>query len=491
MQDHPSSNLSADAPRKRVIELRAVLTQTSRNTVWLVLAQSCGRVLGLIYILILTRFLSLEVFGFYSLLLSFFAIAEQAGDLGLSRLLIRDLARDAARIPSYTGAVFPLKVLSTGAAYLILVAALWAGGYPTELVDLGAVGGLILIPSGLVLPLRNILHSQQRFVYDAVIQLVVLGSQSAIGSIILVLGGGLTAVLSSGIVVYILYFLILLRGCGKRGYEIRLHGGGQMHPRQLLGAALPYLGIALLSICSGRLEPVLLGRFSDAASLGLFGAASKITDAAVFVPSMFALALTPIFSRYHAESPESLSQLFLWSTRVLFFIMVPGAALVVLLAPEIIGLLYPIRFAAAARLLQILFCAQPLIAANLLFITILCCSDRQRQMVSVLLATTAAQLALDLTLIPLFGADGAAIAIVATQATMTLVLMFLLRRWSLAPGILARTLMPIAVALAGLGAAAFTLWSSIGPLALLAGIVTYLVIFAAMHVKLPYRYAAS
>jgi O-antigen/teichoic acid export membrane protein len=465
-------------------ELHGILNQVSRNTVWLVLAQLGGRAIGLIYVLVMTRFLSVGTFGFYSLLLSFFAIAEQAADLGLSRLTIRDLAREPSRIPDYVGIILPIKIITTVAVYLALPLLLWTSGYPPEVVQLGAVGGLILIPSGQVLVLRNVFHSQQRFVYDALVQLLFAVVQSVTGSVVLLLGGGLPAVLWATTLVTSLYLLVLLRGCWRRGYRFRLRLN-LPSARGLLRLSLPYAGISLLTIFSGRVEPIVLGRFADSGSLGLFGAAAKITDAATFLPMMFGLALTPIVSRYHADSAQRLSALFFWSARAVLFVMVPGAALAVALAPWVINLLFPPAFLGAAPLLRILFAAQPIAAFNILCGTILFCSDRQHRMVLVLAGIAAVQIALDLTLIPAFGAEGAASAIFATQGVTAIVMTGLLRHWFLSRGILVRTLAPSGVALAVMISVASSFWGMAGATVLLPAAALYLVTFTLLHFALP------
>jgi len=69
-----------------------VLGRINRNSAFLIVGQLGARTISFVYILVLARYLGVEDFGQYNLVMNLVLIAITAVDFGLTRLIVRNLS---------------------------------------------------------------------------------------------------------------------------------------------------------------------------------------------------------------------------------------------------------------------------------------------------------------------------------------------------------------------------------------------------------------
>jgi len=159
----------------------------------------------------------------------------------------------------------------------------------------------------------------------------------------------------------------------------------------------------------------MLARLAGDAQAGVFAAAFKLFEAALFVLYSTQIAMNPILARLVAGERPDLERWLDWEFGVLAALAVPACAGAYLLAGPLILLLYPQGYAEAGDVLRVLLSALPIVAMQVFTAGVLVLTDGQRAVLALNLAVIASQVVLAWALIPRFGALGAALGLVGSQ----------------------------------------------------------------------------
>ena len=188
--------------------------------------------------------------------------------------------------------------------------------------------------------------------------------------------------------------------------------------RKVFHFGYPFMFAAAAYWVFGSMDRWLLIELSDLEQVGLFSVAVKFATAITFLIIAFAQAWSPIAYRMSAEEPryrEYIARIFsIW----LFGLAFVGLALG-LFAPELLHLLTPPQYWAAAPILAIVSAGTVLYGTTL--VTALGITLEKRTILLTTSAWTAAlvNLLLNLALIPLLGGIGSAIATFLSYAVLT------------------------------------------------------------------------
>lgn len=396
----PESVLPAEA---RGREFRNVL----RNTSYLTLAQLVTRVAGFVYVLALARFLPAAAFGHLNLVLTILLVADMVADLGLSRLILRELARAPARTRSVLARLVPLKLLLSGAVYGAIVAAALLCGAEAPLVHLLVLAGLSLLPSGLAMLAESALQAEQRFALVSLAHVGLSLGQAGLGLAALALGLGAPGTAAAFTVSYFAFLFVLARGLGPRRLPARPRIAGGVWLRWL-GQALPFSVVGLVFALTMRADFLVLGLFASGEDLAVYGMAAKVTEAALLATIALGTALTPHFARHFAQARAELVALYLRALRFAFLLTVPAALAAMLLGPPLLGLVLQPSYDPAGPLVRLMFMSFPFWVGYFLNASLLLGGDRQHRSTLVLVALAVAQVATAFLLVPRFGPTGAA-----------------------------------------------------------------------------------
>jgi O-antigen/teichoic acid export membrane protein len=185
--------------------------------------------------------------------------------------------------------------------------------------------------------------------------------------------------------------------------------------RQLLAWALP-LGVAtLIFAVYSRIDIVLLSKLASNEQVALYGLAYRVVDGLAVLPQFVLVTLLPEFARLSAKRgrfDELLQKVFGGMQVAALAVVVP----VVLFARETIDLIGGSGFRGGAPVLQLLMVG---VALSFLSATIgqaFVALNRQDRLVPMTLGVLVANVSLNLALIPVWGASGAALALALSEA---------------------------------------------------------------------------
>lgn len=380
-----------------------------RNASYLTLAQVGTRIAGFAYVLILARLLPEAEFGILTLALSVLLVADMIADLGLSRVLLRDLSRDPDLAETALSALLPLKLALSGAVYLGLVAVAFVLDATPPFVAVMLVAGVSLLPSGLAMLLEGALQASQRFAVVSIARGCLSLGQAGLGIGVLLAGGGAVAVAATFAAAYAGFLAALAWALARTG--LRLHGRLDVRfCRDWLLMALPFSVVGIVFALTLRVDLLVLGAVVDPSAVAVYGMAAKVVEAALLATIALSTALAPLFARQFAQARDELIALYLRSARFGFLLTIPAALAAAILGPPILRLILPPAFDAIEPLLRMQFAGFPFWVGYYLNAALLLGTDRQYRTTAVLLALILGQVAVSLLLVPRFGPAGAAAA---------------------------------------------------------------------------------
>jgi O-antigen/teichoic acid export membrane protein len=256
----------------------------------------------------------------------------------------------------------------------------------------------------------------------------VLISAGAIGALLL---GAETWVIALIIVMGTLANLLVLVGfVGKIVPSIP-----RVDWREALGqmkAGVPYFLFAVFSVIYYRVDSVMLSKLAHGEVVGWYGGAFRLFDVLNFFPYILTVALFPVLSRLWKDADQMHRQTTLKSLEIVILAGIPIAVGVIVLAENAVGLFYGLEaYGPSVIVLQVLTAGLLFLYVDMVLVTNLLASDRQRQFTFVSLGAIPLKFGLNVGLINLFessvgnGGIGAAVATVSTEFCIMIAAIFL------------------------------------------------------------------
>ena len=368
--------------------------------------------------LMVARVLGPNDAGLFFLCLTWVTVASTAGRLGFERAMTRHVSAELA-VGHGAAALAAMRhgLLATaagGAAAAILTAAL-AG--PASRLLFGkpglawplALSGLAMLPQALAISAGAVLIALRRPVGAQLVQnavwpvltlAAVLGGVARLDALIWILAGAITA---GGL----LGAALLWRDRGR--FAIQAAGAAHAVLPPLWRTARPLLLVELVQVSLVSLPVLVLGVFADAASVGAFSTANRISTLVWVVMLSVATVAAPAFAEHHRRSETAQLRSANRSARLAVAVFGLPLLLVMLLIPaSLLRLVGPAYTVASAALV--------VLAAGQVVNALLSCQDVLLAMTghgSVLRILSTLQFVscavLSAVLIPEFGMMGAAV----------------------------------------------------------------------------------
>jgi O-antigen/teichoic acid export membrane protein/GT2 family glycosyltransferase len=383
-------------------------------------SQLVYKILGFAVLALLARGLSREEFGIFAYAAALAGICVLFTELGSSSWLTREAAmrRDEAadRLGEVLAGRIPLLALYA-LALNVVVAVFQPGLAPAMLLTSIYVGlkDLYRSYSSLFFGLRKLGWTVCVFGGGLILLVVSLAVATAAG-------GGLVAVLACHV-----FWAASLAAAGAALSRLAV-GKARLRwsPRAALELArrsLPLFLLAALTQVQLGMPTVLLGMLRPYGEVAVYEAGGKLLEASQFMIRPLSLVFLPVCVELAGAGRWGALRSMLGSLVVWAALLGCAVAIAVI---AVAGLAVPIVFGAAyaetVPLVRILFLGVPALYANAVAVAFTVSLHRERDATGILLAGTAASLALQVLLISSRGAAGAAWATVLTQAVLAVLL---------------------------------------------------------------------
>ncbi len=366
------------------------------------------------FIVVAARRLGIDSFGVYSYAVAVGFVLAQVCDLGLQIFVTREIARDPREAGRVLGTTLIVKIILFVITSLALLAYVFVQSDQAN-AEVILVLALATMLSSFVEFFNYAFRGYQRLEFEAGLNLAQRLFGPAVALVALWLGASLRLVawnllLSNLLVISLGYYWL-------RKYFARL----DLHFTRVwlwylvreiapLGLAIVFSGIYV------RADVLMLQSLQSGAVVGVFNAAQRLTEPLQILP---AIGLAAIFPAFASERNEVLRRALGWRTLLTLLAMGCALALVGWFGAEtIVAAVYGSAYAPSAAALRWLALALVPMYLNYALTHFLIALGRQWLNALFTFTILLGNVGLNFWLIPLFGASGAALALVLSELVL-------------------------------------------------------------------------
>lgn len=405
---------AAPAFVRRRVEGRPNLLAVIHNTGWLFADKAMRMVLGVLVGAWVARYLGPSRYGELAYVLAFVALLSVICQLGLDAVAIRDMAKDQRDAPAILGTALRLRVITGFVAYgaAILSMALLRPGDGRALVLTAIVAGTVIFQAADTCDLwfQSQIQSKRTIAAKGVSYLAANGLK-----VLLILAhAGLVAFAAVGLLEVMLAAAALW--VAYRQFPAPSNWTWRpLWAKELMRESWPYLLSGLAIVIYMRIDQVMLRGMVSEHELGIYSAALPLSTVWYFIPMAVSASVGPTIARRKQTDPAAYDRAIAQLFSLMWWVMLPLSAAVAFASGPVVGFLYGQAYSDSARVLVIHVFANVPIALGIAQSNWIV--NEKQNMISLYRTVlgAASNVTLNLVLIPLHGAVGAAVASVSAQ----------------------------------------------------------------------------
>lgn len=404
----------------------------AKNTAFLFAGQILTWALTMVFTFYVPRRVGTTEWGALTSATAITTMASTVFALGIGTVMVRDMARDFTKAPAMIGTAIAARLVLSIPCLLLIVVVVQLGHYSVltqQVIYVLAIGMLLQLLTG---PFQAGFQAAERMHYNSLSDVISKGIVSFV-SVAVILAGfdivGVVVVSASAALIVLGLNLYWWRRVGKVSYRLDLK-----LMRYLVVGGLPFFATGIFLTIYLYVDSVMLSFMAPLPVVGLYGAPTKLFTTLLFLPVIFSTALFPALTRAYKVNPSEMVSLARKSFNLLTALSLPVAVGGMLLASQIIFLLYGKQYAPSAPIMVVLAATLVPTYLNILVNQFLVATDRQIAWTKVMAAACVLNPLLNYFLIGYFqrttgnGGFGAAIALLTTEMLMTVAGVLLLPR---------------------------------------------------------------
>ena len=403
-----------------------------RNIAALLVGQVTTTLLSLVVIVYIPRHIGPAAIGDLGIAGILTTLLASLLALGMSTLLIRDIARDHRKAPELIGAAMVIRMAMALPSLLIIGVVAWVVHYTPQaqiLIAISAVGMVIGMLSG---PIQAGFQAFEFMKYNsltAVISEVIVVA----ASVAVVAAGGGVVMLSLVSLAAVIVELFLGVWWWRKLAPVHLNFNPKLI-RYLLVGGLPFWATSLFLTIYLYVDSFMLSVMTNDSVVGWYSVPTKIFGFMLFVPTTLGTALFPALARLYKHSPREMVKMAQRSFNLITCFSLPIAVGGMLLAKQIVLTLYGLAFGPSIPVFIVLSAMTVPTYLNILVNQLLVATERQLAWTKVMAGACIVNPLLNFFLIGFYqrvhqnGAFGAAWALFLTEGVMAVIGIVLLPR---------------------------------------------------------------
>ncbi len=392
------------------------IQRIARNSIILFASNVVNVILSFFYLMYTLRYLGSGNYGILSFALAFTAISGFFVDLGLSMVVVRDVARDRSLTSRYLASAAIIKVGLAAFTIVFTLFLSWLRNYPQETTGVLYIITLSVIFNSFANLLGSIFQAYERMEYNS------------IGSILnnlIMLFGALFAI-SNGLGVLAFAYVYLIAAAAWLAYDVVvfLFKFSVSWPsidldfwRYMIKESLPF-GISTIFIrVYYYIDTFMISLIISSPNeiMGWYNAAYRLVLVLSFIPSNFLAAIYPVMSKCYVSSDISVKFMFERSLKYLVALAIPIGVGTTLLSDRIIYFVCGPGYSPSIIALQILVWSEVFLFMNTAFGNLLNSINLQMVVTKQTIGSAVLNIMLNLVLIPRYSYVGASVATVASE----------------------------------------------------------------------------
>lgn len=371
--------------------------------------------------LVAARYLGAEDFGRFSFAIAFVVLFVPLLDPGLYYLTVRDVARQKTQTQHYLAHVLTWKVLVSPLFLLliwVIVQFLHDSETTLQAVYLMAVAQILHTWKD---AFRPILLAHELFDLDAISLAIERLTLFAVIATSLVYGKGLLWICWMFVIIRFFDLVIIAIVTQYKVCRISL-GFNFSVVKELVYAAFPIGAFYMTLSVYNYIDTVMLSVLKSDQQVGWYSAAYKIYEGPVLIPAIIGTVFMPRLSRLFVENTKEFISLLEQGVKYIVLASMAVALNGILFSGLIVKLSYGPVYENSVQVLEILMAGLIFLFTIYFLQTVMISIDKQKIILYISLLGLGVNILVNAFLIPLYGYVGAAIATVAVEGMVCLIL---------------------------------------------------------------------
>ena len=264
----------------------------THNLMWLSLDRVFRLSINFIISIIIAKYLGPEQYGILSFALSFTILFTFFSNLGLNKILIRELVLDKISEEKLLGTNFTLRFAGSIISIIIIILILFFSGINQEYkTPILLLSGMLFFNCSSVFDdffqssSRNKFSSISKIITIFIIaslNLVLVSSDASLNYFLLVFS------IESIIIMFLMFYYYTTNGGKilKWTFNLKLS-------KSLLTESWPLIVVGAAALINARIDQIFVGNMVNNISLGNYAVASKISEAWLAIPAILSIVISP------------------------------------------------------------------------------------------------------------------------------------------------------------------------------------------------------
>lgn len=379
----------------------------AKNTSILFISQILTYILGFFTIIYTARYLGAENFGILSLALALTTIFGVFTDLGLSTLIVREVARDHSLRNKYFINITLMKFILCTFTFGLLILFTKIIGYPLMICNVIYIIMLYVIIGSFITLFYSVFQAYEKMEYQSIS--IILNSCLMFIGVILAINYKFNIFMFALLyVITNLFILIYMVFNYKKHFQIEIEIDLKFW-KKIIKKAWSMSLTSIFGTISFKVDTVILSIMVGNIVVGWYSASYKIMEVLLFLPIIYSTSIYPIFSKLHTSSDESLELAYKKSFKYLTLLGLPIALGITILAKKIIIFIYGMNYLPSTIALQILIWTIPLAFLTQIFGILLVSIDKQYLQMKIVFICMVFNILLNIIFIHYFSYIGASL----------------------------------------------------------------------------------
>lgn len=384
------------------------------------------RLISLLTMIYLARYLSVEDFGKYNFIFAYLGFFNIITDSGLGDITVREMSRNPDTMQNVTGNVHIIKIFLSIIAVFLSVVFISLTNYSASMIFYVYVASTVLFFQSYSDTFKAIFTTKLKMQYEVLSKIVSKIVFALLLFCIIFLKGTLYHIIlafSFSEFVRMMLNYIFSRKVTRAKFDIDLYMW-----KDLFKESIPVALSGVFLVIYHRIDIVMLSMIIKGAeadiAVGLYSAAYKLSEPLGLISSSLIVSLYPVMSKSFKSSKNKFFKTYEAGFKYTIMLMLPISIGTTLIADKIILLIYDSSYEGSIIALQILIWSLFFASINLLLTSLLTSINKQRLNTLSMGTCVFVNIALNFILIPRFSYNGASIATVVTELILLLMSLY-------------------------------------------------------------------
>jgi O-antigen/teichoic acid export membrane protein len=392
-----------------------------KNTFWLFLSETTGRLLKMGLIIYAARVLGSTGWGIFSYAISISSLLMIFADIGISDLVLREVTQKKQGHRTFISTALLLKmIILATSTFLVIFISPFISHIPQAHTLFFIVALILFFDSMRELGL-SINRASEKMERDMLVKTVTNATIFVLGVILLKIKlapESIAIAYALGSAIGFITIAIII----KKDLKALISNVDTKIFKLIIKTTWPFVFITLVGTIMGNIDIYMLGIWRNAGEIGLYASVQRIQQFIIIIPSTIAVAVFPLMSRL---ANTDIKQFRVILEKTLSLIMLAGLPISlggIILANQFVPLIFGQDYLGAIPIMRVLMLmllsSFPLVLlSNAIF-----AHNKQKELAPAYSLGIFANILFNLLLIPKFGAVGSAMATLVSTTIITIII---------------------------------------------------------------------